>query len=207
MDSNFDPSRYTVSITDERDEESPTFRLSELDKLREATGDSVWYSIESDCPNLADLLEYLSPRCDQFAEEPTINGVPCAIAVGPEHTLWLVPVDKGDVIASSHYYWEPPATSVGLSFFQRVALRKLDDLYWVDCAGDIEPGRIYVGRFPSVEAALPALVEASPFHYFDDEGTLRCEVDDFEDDDDDEVDDEGDEGDEEGDEGDEVESE
>ena len=178
MNSEFDPSKYQVTITAYL-EEPQTFRLSDLDAIAAAFEGSLPRAFDTDYDNVPDLLEHLSPLVVEYDDETTINGVKCWSACRPDGSLCLVPENWDDSLSGNSHSWEP-LDGFGLSFYQHEFLARLGDFYWVEAVGDMETQRTFVGRFPSDEAALQALVAASSFHYFDEAGKLCCQIDEWE---------------------------
>ena len=183
MREGFDPSKFTMVIdwycVDDR-QLCPNYRLDELDLVLALAPDCTPASIDSNCPSIADLLEYLAPLSALGDPEMVINGHEALPGVGIDGSPhWIL--SYGDrVLYSGSAGWEPlPGAPV--EFNQYESLEAIEDYYWVNCSGDSTVHRCFVGRFPNDEAAIPLLVEHSEFHYFDEAGVVQCELDQFDD--------------------------
>jgi hypothetical protein len=171
---------FLLHVSWYRNDDAPAeFGLGDVAQVEQLMSErDLWpYEISSDCPDLAVVLDHLSPIASPDIDELTVNGVTVVVADGLDGGHAFVPASNEPavvVLASGSASWLPGGPCL---FDQREELLRFGDLYWVDTSGDAAQQRIFAGRFTDQAAGLAALAEASIFFSFDAAGELVCELD------------------------------
>lgn len=134
-------------------------------------------SIVCEAMGVVDALGVLSLVADPDMESVLINGVQARVATSPSGESRFIPADQSDgveVLEFGSSTWLPGGPCV---MEQQEQICRFGDLYWVEATGDSASQCICVGRFPDRVAGVTSAVGASFYFSIDNEGKIRCELD------------------------------
>jgi hypothetical protein len=175
------PCRITVAWSTADEDGDTEFGTHEFPALRERAEREGWEinAIGTDCTDLWPLLAVITERSPTDQDAPTLNGDRLFRARTPHGEDVLVPDDSVKGVVTEFYSdasWLPGGPVV---FDQNEGIYSYDGVYWARSVGDSEADCVCVGPYPNWRDGVSAAAEASSFHYVDQNGDIRCELDDW----------------------------